>query len=243
MWFGLYLRTKWYSMAQKKVLTLSNLSVGYSPESCLVNSATIEAYQGDLIAIMGLNGSGKTTLIKTLLNELPAISGEIELGLSGAKTHEIFSVVFTERISIYGFTVLDMISQGRVAYTNMFGKLSSKDKQVIQENLIALNLEEIADQQINSLSDGQFQKVMIAKALAQETPILLLDEPTAFLDVKNKRMIHKLLSDLAQKQNKTILVSTHDVSFCNDYCNKAWVIESGKLSEKKPKEISESYFD
>ena len=230
-------------MTPKKALILSNLSVGYSPDSCLINSATIQAYEGDLIAIMGLNGSGKTTLIKTLLNELPAISGEIELGLSGAKTHDIFSVVFTERISIYGFTVLDMIAQGRAPYTNMFGKLYSKDKEIVQQYLIALNLEGIANQQINSLSDGQFQKVMIAKALAQETPVLLLDEPTAFLDVKNKRMIHKLLADLAQNQNKTILVSTHDVSFCNDYCNKAWVIESETLSEKKSKEITESYFD
>ena len=229
-------------MNKTTTLSLSNLVIGYTKENPLIESINVEANQGDLIALMGLNGSGKTTLFKTILGETTRIGGEIEVGNSH-EIHKNISVVFTERIDIYGFTVADMIAQGRAAHTNIFGKLTSHDKEVIQEQLIALNLEEIATQQINSLSDGQFQKVMIARALAQETPVLLLDEPTAFLDVKNKRMIHDLLYSLASSGNKTILVSTHDVLFCNSYCSKSWVIDNKRLKEKNPKEITELFFD
>jgi iron complex transport system ATP-binding protein len=230
-------------MNKTTTLSLSNLDIGYTKENPLIESINIEANQGDLIALMGLNGSGKTTLFKTILGETPSIRGEIEVGNSSHEIHKNISVVFTERIDIYGFTVADMIAQGRAAHTNIFGKLTNHDKEVIQEQLTALSLEEIATQQINSLSDGQFQKVMIARALAQETQVLLLDEPTAFLDVKNKRMIHDLLHSLASSGNKTILVSTHDVLFCNSYCSKSWVIDNKRLKEKNPKEITELFFD
>jgi len=106
-----------------------------------------------------------------------------------------------------------------------------------------LNLEQIAQEQIDSLSDGQFQKVMIARALAQETPIILLDEPAAFLDVKNRRMIYKLLAYLAKKKRKTVLVSTHDILFTREYCQKSWVIQNQSIKEMNPSDISESFFD
>ena len=101
----------------------------------------------------------------------------------------------------------------------------------------------IANKQIDNLSDGQFQKVMIARALAQETPIILLDEPTAFLDVKNKKMIHSLLSELSIKKGKTIIVSTHNIEFCKNYCSKAWIIKDKKFLEKESNLISDLDFD
>ncbi len=230
-------------MAKSTALHLSNLTIGYNQENPIVKSIAVEAKAGDLIAVMGLNGSGKTSLFKTILGEIPSLGGEITVGNSSTKIHQDISIVFTERISIYGFTVEDMVAQGRASHTNIFGKLTKQDKAVIQNQLNALDLQEIASCQINSLSDGQFQKVMIARALAQETPVLLLDEPTAFLDVKNKRMIHKLLFSLANDNNKTILVSTHDVSFCNSYCTQSWVIQNQELKAQNPKEITESFFD
>ncbi len=106
-----------------------------------------------------------------------------------------------------------------------------------------MQLEDIATLQIDSLSDGQFQKAMIARALTQETPILLLDEPTAFLDIKNKSRIYSLLKELTVKHNKTIFVSTHQIEFCKSYCDKVWLIKEGCLTEKKGTLIKEEDFD
>lgn len=230
-------------MEQQSTLILSNLAIGYGSDKILAKEINLIAQEGELISIMGLNGTGKTSLFKTILSQIPCLAGSVSTGNSELKRHELISAVFTERVSIFGFTVTELIAQGRAPHTNIFGKLSSHDKRLIQEQIEALDLSQIADSQINSLSDGQFQKVMIARALAQETPIMLLDEPAAFLDVKNRRIIYKLLSYLAKEKKKTILVSTHDVGFAQEYCQKAWVIQNQKIGEMDPKKISESFFD
>lgn len=230
-------------MNKKSALVLANLSVGYQAGNPLITEINAKAQKGDLIALMGLNGTGKSTLFKTILKEIPSLGGTISLESNQLSLHQNMSVVFTERVSIFGFTVSEMIAQGRAPHTSIFGKLSPKDKACIQAQIDALKLNDIAHSQVNSLSDGQFQKVMIARALAQETPIILLDEPAAFLDIKNKKMIHKLLHELAQNQDKTIIVSTHDIQFCANYCSKAWVIKDRLLVEMEPQEVTESYFD
>ncbi len=230
---------------QTPILSLTNLEVGYNSKS-LLSAVNLNANKGELIALMGLNGTGKTTLFKTILKETPSLSGKVLFGDKELEINQLqsqISVVYTERISIYGFSVTDMIAMGRMPHTNRFGKLTAKDKEVIHTSIKSLKLEDIAETQIDNLSDGQFQKVMIARALAQETTILLLDEPTAFLDIKNKKMIHELLVDLSQNHNKTILVSTHDLSFCQSHCDKVWLAKEGKLSEKLGKEIKELDFD
>ena len=132
---------------------------------------------------------------------------------------------------------------GRMPHTNRFGKLTEKDNAIIDSYISQLELHKIENKQIDNLSDGQFQKVMIARALAQETPVILLDEPTAFLDVKNKLIIYNLLKKLAKEQNKTILVSTHHIEFCNDYCDKALLLKDKKIVEKSAIEIKSSDFD
>lgn len=227
------------------ILTLVNLEIGYNSQP-LITAINAQANAGELIALMGLNGTGKTTLFKTILKETPALAGKVlinnqEIALNLLQTE--IAVVYTERVSIFGFTVFDMVAMGRMPHTNRFGKLTNHDLEVINSSLTQLDLLDIAQMQVDNLSDGQFQKVMIARALAQETPLLLLDEPTAFLDIKNKRMIHSLLVDLAVNHNKTILVSTHDLAFCQAHCNKVWLVAKGQLNQKKPTEISERNFD
>ncbi|MGB1040626.1 MAG: ABC transporter ATP-binding protein [Flavobacteriales bacterium] len=231
--------------SSNQILTFRDLTIGYETNS-LVDSINISASKGDLIALMGLNGTGKTTLFKTILGEIPPISGQILLNGNLIDFKDIqhqISVVFTNRISIFGFTVRDMVAMGRMPYTNRFGKLSTEDNQIVSNYISELNLTEIEDLEINNLSDGQFQKVMIARALAQETSLLLLDEPTAFLDIKNKKMIHSLLSKLSSNNGKTVIVSTHNDEFCKEYCSKAWIIKNNKLIEKDSKLISDQDFD
>ena len=132
---------------------------------------------------------------------------------------------------------------GRMPHTNHFGGLKSKDIEIVNYYIKLLNLKELKNQQINNLSDGQFQKVMIAKALAQETPLLLLDEPTAFLDIKNKEIIFKLLKKLAVEMGKTIFVSTHNLDFCKEYCDDLWLIKDNKLKVYPGNEITKEFFN
>ena len=227
------------------ILSFINLEVGYNSKP-LLSKVNLKAHEGELIALMALNGTGKTSLFKTILQENPSLSGKIlfdnqELTINQLQSQ--ISVVYTERISIYGFTVTDMVAMGRMPHTNSFGKLTNKDHEVINSSIKSLKLKNIADTQIDNLSDGQFQKVMIARALAQETPVLLLDEPTAFLDIKNRKMIHELLVDLSKNHHKTIIVSTHDLSFCQSHCDKVWLAKKGKLCEILVSEIKEADFD
>lgn len=233
-------------MHSTSILTCKNLIVGYK-DNTLIDSINVSANQEDLVALMGLNGTGKTSFFKTILKEIPSIEGEILLKGKAIKDlsslQELVSVVYTDRVSIFSYTVRDMVAMGRMPHTNMFGKLMPQDKAIIENQIHALELQEIADTEINSLSDGQFQKVMIARALTQETPLILLDEPTAFLDIKNKKNIHALLRKLAKEQQKTILVSTHNLSFAKAFCNKVWLIKNKEMNEVSTSEISESSFD
>ena len=230
---------------EKTIITFHELEIGY-PDNTLSNPINLSLQEGELVALMGLNGTGKTTLFKTILKEQSPLAGEIRFKGKRLELNDLqhsIGVVYTERTHIFGFTVRDMIAMGRMPHTNRFGKLTEKDNAIIDSYISQLELKEIENKQIDNLSDGQFQKVMIARALAQETPVILLDEPTAFLDVKNKLMIYNLLKKLAKEQNKTILVSTHHIEFCNDYCDKALLLKDKKIVEKSAIEIKSSDFD
>lgn len=229
----------------KTTLSFHNLEIGYK-DNTLSNPINISLQEEELIALMGLNGVGKTTLFKTILKEQLPLSGEIKFKGKRLELNELqhtIGVVYTERTQIFGFTVRDMVAMGRMPHTNRFGKLTKEDNAIIEDYIAQLELQEIEHKQIDNLSDGQFQKVMIARALAQETPVILLDEPTAFLDVKNKLMIYNLLKRLVKEEGKTILVSTHHIEFCNDYCDKALLLKDKELVEKSAREISSKDFD
>ena len=229
----------------KSTISFHNLEIGYS-DNALSNPINVSLQEGELIALMGLNGVGKTTLFKTILKEQLPLAGMIKFKGKSLELNELqhsIGVVYTERTQIFGFTVRDMVAMGRMPHTNRFGKMTEKDNTLVDSYIFQLGLQKIEHKQIDNLSDGQFQKVMIARVLAQETPVILLDEPTAFLDVKNKLMIYNLLKKLTKEEGKTILVSTHHIEFCNDYCDKALLFKNKELLEKAAREITSSDFD
>lgn len=229
---------------RKEILATKNVSVGYK-NKILVDEINLSVNKGDLVALMGLNGAGKTSFFKTVLGEIFPLKGDIFIddeNILNLKTEDYISVVYTDKIDVFGLTVWDVVSLGLLNKLNWFGKLKKEDELVVNKYIDLLELNDIKHQQINSLSDGQFQKVMIGRALAQETPIILLDEPTAFLDVKNKKTINNLLQKLTKEENKTIIVSTHDIDFANKFCKKAFLIQEGKIKEYLGTEINENLF-
>ena len=195
---------------------LQSLSIGYSHK---VIAADINAQikGGELTCLIGRNGTGKSTLMRTLAGFLKPLGGTALLDgrdvgrLSPAERSHIISVVLTDRVDVDGMRVQDLVSVGRQPYTGFFGKMSSDDEEVVNKAIADVGMTDFAGRQVNSLSDGERQKVMIAKALAQQTPVILLDEPTAFLDYPSKKEMFQMLSQLCHEQGKAVLVSTHDL--------------------------------
>ena len=195
---------------------LQSLSIGYSHK---VIAADINAQikGGELTCLTGRNGTGKSTLMRTLAGFLKPLGGTALLDgrdvsrLSAAQRSRLISVVLTDRVDIDGMRVKDLVSVGRQPYTGFFGKMSSADEEVVDRAIADVGMTDFAGRQVNSLSDGERQKVMIAKALAQQTPVILLDEPTAFLDYPSKKEMFQMLARLCHEQGKAVLVSTHDL--------------------------------
>ena len=174
-------------------------------------------HRGELTSLIGLNGAGKSTLLRTLCGFQPAVSGTVRvLGreLSEYSSHELaltVGVVLTERTNAGGLTVRELLALGRQPHTGFFGRLGERDREVVSEAMSAVGIAHKADSYVSELSDGERQRTMIAKALAQECPVIVLDEPTAFLDVASRIETMSLLHDTARRQGKAVLLSTHDI--------------------------------
>jgi iron complex transport system ATP-binding protein len=176
---------------------------------------------GELTCLIGSNGLGKSTLLRTLAAFQPPLAGQVEWhdggtwrslqAMSKAQLATLVSVVLTERPEVQHMTVAEVVGLGRMPYTGFFGTLTAADRQVVAEALALVGIAPYAPRMIDALSDGERQKVMIAKALAQQTPVVLLDEPTAFLDYPSKVEMMKLLRRLTAETGKAILLSTHDL--------------------------------
>ena len=216
-------------------LRIKNLTIGYGSKS-IVNAINLGAEAGDFIVLIGKNGAGKSTLIKSLTGIIPVQKGEIYVdnhllsGLTGKKRTQYTGVVLTDRIEV-NLSVFEFIGLGRQAFSGFFDTLSATDKEKVEQIIQKLQLEKLRDKNLNELSDGERQKVLIGRVLAQETPIILLDEPTAHLDLENKAMVFSMLKELAQKENKIIIVSTHDINLVLPTINKIWLISEEKVKE------------
>ena len=190
--------------------------------------------QGELTCLLGPNGAGKSTLLRTLGGTQSPIAGDIlleERSLTAYTEKEIsrkIGLVLTDRTMTGGLTVFDLVSLGRHPHTGFFGRLQKKDKDIICQAMEAVGVAAKAESYVAELSDGERQKVMIAKALAQECPFLLLDEPTAFLDVVSRIEIMDLLHDLAVKKGKTVLLSTHDLEQALLLGDRLWLLAREK---------------
>lgn len=212
----------------------NNLQVGYSKQKVVFSNIHFTAQPGDMVALLGVNGIGKSTLLRTLSGLQLPLSGEITIGgknlsqTSAPERAALVSVVLTEKLMIDNITVRSLIALGRSPYTGWLGQLSKEDEQLIGEIVSLLKLENLQHKFFNELSDGEKQKVLIARALCQQTPVIILDEPTAFLDFRNKRDILQTLRSICNTLNKTVILSTHDIEAALEHCNKCWIMTEQK---------------
>lgn len=198
-------------------ITLSHLSVGYKIGHAVVSDINLTLQSGKLASLIGANGVGKSTLLKTLTGFLPKLEGS--LLLDGKDISEFsqralarqISIVLTQKPDVQNLTIEEIVGLGRSPYTGFFGKLHANDQQIVDESITAVGIEKLKNRMIQTLSDGERQKVMIAKALAQQTPVIFLDEPTAFLDFSSKVETFQLLQRMAHEMGKLVLLSTHDL--------------------------------
>lgn len=198
-------------------ITLLHLSVGYKVGHAVVSDINLTLQSGKLASLIGANGVGKSTLLKTLTGFLPKLEGS--LLLDGKDISEFsqralarqISIVLTQKPDVQNLTVEEIIGLGRSPYTGFFGKLHANDQQIVDESITAVGIEKLKNRMMQTLSDGERQKVMIAKVLAQQTPVIFLDEPTAFLDFSSKVETFQLLQRMAHEMGKLVLLSTHDL--------------------------------
>jgi iron complex transport system ATP-binding protein len=232
------------------VIKTNNLSVGYQIKngfSEILNSINLTCYQSELIALIGENGSGKSTLLKTFARLSSFRSGNILFRnnnelidiqyLNKKDFAKKLSFVSTEIIKVENLTVYDVVALGRFPYTNWFGALSESDSRIINHSIDLVGLGNFKNKNINEISDGERQKVMIARTLAQDTEIIILDEPTAFLDLPNRYELISLLSNLSREKKKTIIFSTHDLNLAIKEVDKIWLISNGNIYENAPEDL------
>lgn len=222
-------------------LELKNTTIGY--QTPLIKEVETSLDLGEICLLIGNNGVGKTTLIKTILNQIEILKGEVVLNRKNTKTlsskemAEQIAVVFSKSQIPSNYTVRDLISFGKYIHYPYYFELNESDKQEVEEIIESLNLSHYKDFQLTQLSDGNLQKAFIGRALAQNSPMIILDEPTTHLDEENKIIILKLLRDLAKNQNKLILFSSHDWRLAKEFADKIWLINNEKLSAGITEEI------
>ena len=219
---------------REKTVEIRNLSIGYQTKTGfkpLIENLSANLYGGELTCLLGANGVGKSTLLRTLSGFLSILTGEIHIlgktigAYSDKELARTVGIVLTERPNVGDLSVTELIGLGRSPYTGFWGRLNSMDETVVKNVISRIKIEELADRQVLTLSDGEWQKVMIAKTLAQETPLIYLDEPTAFLDFPSKVEIMQLLLSLTRQAGKTIFFSTHDVELALQIADTLWLMD------------------
>ena len=235
-----------------KSVVLHNLSIGYltkGNENVVASGLNATINNGELTCLLGRNGIGKSTLLRTLSAFQPALEGEIVISstqppssitsLTDKQLSRLIGIVLTEKPDVQNMTIEELVGMGRSPYTGFWGTLDDEDKKIVGEAIQLVGIENLQGRMVHTLSDGERQKVMIAKALAQQTPIIYLDEPTAFLDFPSKVETMQLLRRLALEEQKTIFLSTHDVELSLQLADKIWLMEPGHLSVGTPRQLAD----
>lgn len=225
------------STSFQAIVDAPDLSIGYFSKKgniCIAEHLNLHIYKGEMVCLIGPNGCGKSTLIRTLAGIQPPLQGKITIENIPIHPQHMFelskkmSVVLTDRIEIQNMQVFDLVALGRHPYTNWFGKLTEIDLEHITKAIHLVGLDGFSHRLIQTLSDGEKQRVMIAKALAQDTPFIMLDEPTAHLDLPNRIEIMKLLKELAHTTYRSILLSTHELDLALQVADRIWLMQNNK---------------
>lgn len=233
-------------MENKIILKTENLSIGYtSPKqvNCIAADIHLTLKKGKLIALIGANGIGKSTLLRTITGIQKPLSGCLFLNekplnqIEPLALAQQMSLVLTEKLPPSNLTVYELIALGRQPYTNWIGKLSETDKQKINEAITLTQVGELLSKKHYEISDGQLQIVLIARALAQDTDLIILDEPTTHLDLMHKVSLFRLLKKLTQETQKCILFSTHDIDMAIQLSDEMIVMTPGKCIQNQPCEL------
>lgn len=231
------------------ILQTKNLSIGYTTKKeniIIAENINLSLEKGKLIALIGENGVGKSTLLKTLIGIIPAINGKITLlnqPLQSFKSVELaqeLSIVLTEKLPPSNLTIYEIIALGRQPYTNWLGTLSNEDKNKIKEAIELTEIQHLIHKKYDEISDGQLQIALISRALAQDTTLIILDEPTTHLDLVHKATLLKLLQKLAHETGKTILFSTHDIDLAIQMADEMIVFTPKKVVQNQPCNLIEA---
>lgn len=236
-------------MEQKKnhtMLTTENLNIGYRHkhiETVVASSMDFSISEGELVGIIGVNGAGKSTLLKTLTKELLPLQGSVFVrgmrlqNYSNKKLSELVSVVLTNQIISKNLSVYELVALGRQPYTNWLGSLNENDQDAIARALARVEIQGLANKKCNELSDGQLQKVLIARALAQDTSLIFMDEPTTHLDIYHKISVLQLLKKLTQDTQKAIIFATHEINLALQLCDKIILLGATEVFFGTPEEL------
>ena len=227
----------------KKILTASNLSIGYvskKHQNIIAENLNLSIENGQLIALVGANGIGKSTLLRTLTRIQKPLTGTITLNEKNIFSYDSIelaqnlSLVLTEKLPPSNLSVFELIALGRQPYTNWLGTLSEIDLEKINAAIALTHTEHLVDKKIHEISDGQLQIVLIARALSQDTALIILDEPTTHLDLHHKVSVFKLLKKLTEETNKSVLFSTHDIDLAIQLSDEMIVMTEESIAQDQP---------
>ena len=231
-------------------VTLSSLSIGYrlhGGDKVVAAGINASLHAGELTCLIGANGAGKSTLLKTLAAFLPKLGGSIYIkdkevaDYTNRELSQLVGVVLTSRPEAENMTAEEVVGLGRTPYTGFWGTLGTDDKRIVTESMEQVGVAHLATRTVTTLSDGERQKVMLAKALAQQTPIIILDEPTAFLDYPSKVDTLLLLTRLSHETGKTVFMSTHDLELALQTADRLWLMPgNGHVITGTPRELADS---
>ncbi len=220
------------------MIRLNRVTVGYGSR-LLIENASADFASGRLVGLIGRNGAGKSTLLRAIAGLDRPISGSVEI-IEGASCTDLarmalqlrartVAFVTTNRVRISDMLSRDVVGMGRAPYTDWIGRLSAADSEIVERSLALVGMEAYADRPLDRMSDGECQRVMIARALAQDTPVMLLDEPTSFLDMPNRYELCSLLARLAHDQGKCVIFSTHELDIALSLCDDIALVDSPRL--------------
>ena len=232
--------------SKKEILAVESLLIGYmlgKKRKILLPPLNARAYQGELIAMIGQNGIGKSTLLRTITGLQVAIDGNISINGKPINNYsrmdfaQHIGYISTEPVRVINMKVYDLVALGRFPHTDWLGKLTGNDKAIIMDSIKKVGMKSFINNYITELSDGERQRVMIARVLAQDTDLMVMDEPTAFLDIKSKYEIIHLLHDLSKRRGKTIIFSTHDLNIAVSEADKVWLLLQDSFKEGAPEDL------